>query len=102
MHSSYLVGLPRKFVRAMAGFPQQGGAYFIPRAAHTPPLDLQSQIWPWVEEWEERFRKRNVEGKSWAKGGINQGDNAAEGFLALLKHLRVVLLQDLAVLQLGK
>jgi hypothetical protein len=38
------------------------------------------------------FQKQNVEGKDWAKGGINQEDNTTEGFLALLKHLRIVLL----------
>jgi hypothetical protein len=55
----------------MAGFPQQGETYFIPWAAHTPPPDLRSQIWLWIEEWEERFWKWNVERKGWAKGGIN-------------------------------
>ena len=35
-------------------------------------------------------------------GGLDYDDSAARGFLALLKHLRVVLLQDLAVLQPGR
>jgi hypothetical protein len=32
------------------------------------------------------------------KGGLDEDDLAADGFLKLVRHLRVVLLQDLAVL----
>jgi hypothetical protein len=37
--------------------------------------------------------------KTWEEGGLDKDDVAGQGFLALLCHLRVVLLQDLAVLQ---
>ena len=63
-----------------------------------PPPELLQKIWPWVEEWEERFRKRSLR-KTWEEGGLDEDDVARQGFLALLCHLRVVLLQDLAVLQ---
>ena len=95
---AYLTGLPVKFLRQTAGFSSSGGAYFLPRASHSPPAELQLQIWPWVGTWEERFRQRAAH-QDWEAGGLDQTDVAGHGFLALLRHLRVVLLQDLAVLQ---
>ncbi len=93
-----MTGLPLKFLRRTAGFSSSGGAYFLPRASHNPPARLQLQIWPWIETWEERFRQRAAH-RDWQAGGLDQTDVAGHGFLALLRHLRVVLLQDLAVLQ---
>lgn len=95
--NAYLTGLPRKFLRTVAGFSSQG-AYFLRRAAFCPSLLLQQQLWPWVEPWEERFRRR-AEKKRWKDGGLDEDDMAGEGFIKLMKYLRVVLLQDLAVLQ---
>ena len=63
-----------------------------------PPELLLKQLWPWIEYWEERFL-RHAEGKHWAKGGLDADDMAGQAFLHLLKHLRMVLLQDIAVLQ---
>lgn len=37
--------------------------------------------------------------KSWQEGGLDKDDVAAKGFLAVLEHLKIVLLQDLAMLQ---
>ena len=42
------------------------------------------------------------QGKLWSEGGLDQEDLALEGFIKLMKYLRVVLLQDIAVLQGGK
>jgi hypothetical protein len=39
------------------------------------------------------------QGKVWSEGGLDQEDLALEGFIKLIKYLRVVLLQDIAVLQ---
>ena len=98
MVDAYLSHLPKKFMRRVAGFTSEEGGYFLPRAQVSPPPELLQKIWPWVEEWEERFRKRSLR-KTWEEGGLDEDDVAGQGFLALLCHLRVVLLQDLAVLQ---
>ncbi|KNB18705.1 hypothetical protein FOXG_16147 [Fusarium oxysporum f. sp. lycopersici 4287] len=72
--------------------------YFLARAAHEPPYVLQKQLWPWIEEWEPRFEAR-ARRQCWAEGGLDDDDLAADGFLKLMRRLRIVLLQDLAVLQ---
>jgi hypothetical protein len=95
---AYLTHLPREFMRVVAGFSTSSGDYFLARAAHEPPHALQKQLWPWIEEWEPRFEAR-ARRCSWAQGGLDEDDLAADGFLKLLRHLRIVLLQDLAVLQ---
>jgi hypothetical protein len=95
---AYLTHLPRQFMRVVAGFSGSTGDYFLPRAAHEPPLLLQKQLWPWIEEWELRFEAR-ASRKSWAQGGLDEDDLAADGFVKLMRRLRTVLLQDLAVLQ---
>ena len=41
-------------------------------------------------------------GEAVGRGGLDQEDLALEGFIKLMKYLRVVLLQDIAVLQGGK
>ena len=95
---AYLTHLPREFLRIVAGFSSSSGDYYLARAAHEPLYTLQKQLWPWIEEWEPRFEAR-ARRCSWAQGGLDEDDLAADGFLKLLRHLRVVLLQDLAVLQ---
>jgi hypothetical protein len=61
-------------------------------------VQLQLLIWPWIEVWQARFQLKAA-GKGWTAGGLDETDVAGHGFLALLQHLRIVLLQDLAVLQ---
>jgi hypothetical protein len=95
---AYLTHLPRQFMRVVAGFSASAGDYFLARAAHDPPVMLQRQLWPWIEEWEPRFEAR-ARRLSWAQGGLDEDDLAADGFLKLMRRLRIVLLQDLAVLQ---
>ena len=95
---AYLTHLPRQFMRIVAGFSSTPGDYFLPRAVAEPPAALQRQVWPWVEEWEPRFEAR-ARRCQWAQGGLDEDDLAGDGFLKLLRRLRVVLLQDLAVLQ---
>ncbi|KAM4061819.1 centromere DNA-binding protein complex CBF3 subunit, domain 2 domain-containing protein [Hirsutella rhossiliensis] len=96
---AYLTHLPRQFMRIVAGFSASPGDYFLARAAHEPPYVLQKQLWPWIEEWEPRFEAR-ARRQCWAEGGLDDDDLAADGFLKLMRRLRIVLLQDLAVLQL--
>ena len=92
------MGLPVKFLRVAASFHTMQGGYHLRRAALFPPRSLLLQIWPWLKGWNEHFRCR-IEKKQWKEGGLDEDDLAGQGFLRLLKHLRVVLLQDLAVLQ---
>ncbi|KAJ6437110.1 High-osmolarity-induced transcription protein 1 [Purpureocillium lavendulum] len=95
---AYLTHLPRQFMRIVAGFSASPGDYFLARAAHEPPYVLQKHLWPWIEEWEPRFEAR-ARRQCWAEGGLDDDDLAADGFLKLMRRLRIVLLQDLAVLQ---
>ena len=95
---AYLTHLPRQFMRIVAGFSATQGDYFLPRAVYEPPVALQRQLWPWVEEWEPRFEARSRR-RRWAQGGLDEDDLAGDGFLKLMRRLRIVLLQDLAVLQ---
>ncbi|RKK17798.1 hypothetical protein BFJ65_g8123 [Fusarium oxysporum f. sp. cepae] len=90
--------LPRQFMRIVAGFSASPGDYFLARAAYEPPYVLQKQLWPWIEEWEPRF-EACARRQCWAEGGLDDDDLAADGFLKLMRRLRIVLLQDLAVLQ---
>src|SRR5436190_23781861 len=98
---AYLTGLPLEFLRSAAGFMTAIGAYFIPRAHHQPSKDLQEKIWLWLSGWEQRFAAA-AQGKSHADGSLDEDDLAGLGFLRLLRQLRIVLLQDIAVLQQGK
>ncbi|RKK08421.1 hypothetical protein BFJ66_g16708 [Fusarium oxysporum f. sp. cepae] len=95
---AYLTHLPRQFMRIVAGFSASPGDYFLARTANEPPYVLQKQLWPWIEEWEPLFEAR-ARRQCWAEGGLDDDDVAADGFLKLMRRLRIVLLQDLAVLQ---
>jgi centromere DNA-binding complex CBF3 subunit-like protein len=99
MVRAYLLGLPLKFMRCVAGFSKEPGQYHLPRAAIEPPEVLQREIYPFVEEWRRRFHARTTRKKSWAQGGLDDDDQAGLAFLTLLERLRVIVLQDLAILQ---
>jgi hypothetical protein len=88
MIGCYLNALPRKYMRMMAGHPQQKGCFEIRRAGATPPNSLLSMIWPQLDRWKGRF--------GLAPGQTN--DLAAMGFTNLLLYLREVILQDSVVL----
>ena len=47
MHKGYLTGLPREFMRGMAGFQaEHAGTYFISRGQVQPPNELLQMIFP--------------------------------------------------------
>lgn len=100
MAGAYLSNLPIKFLRKMAGFSSTEGGYFVARAEQPPPDVLLQQIFPWLSKWELKFLRAAKHKKS-SQGGLGQIDLAGSGFLKLLKHLRTVLLQDLAIFQPG-
>lgn len=81
----------------MAGFPSQSGAYFLPRAQERPPEALIRKVFPWANEWEERFFER-TRLKSYEQGGLDDDDIAGRNFLDLIKTCREVILQDCACL----
>ncbi|KAE8217270.1 hypothetical protein CF319_g8604 [Tilletia indica] len=86
----YLTGIAVAPVRALAGFSAEGGDYYLPRTLLEPPASLSDQLWPQATREEANVRERH------ANGG--QTDQAALSFLELIKWLRIVLLQDAALL----
>lgn len=81
-------GLSNPAMRAMAGFPHDDKVFYLPRASLEPPQYLQQQIFPELDEWIERHTE-----------GIDCDRNfALNGYFRLLKWLRVVIIQDAAVL----
>lgn len=86
MTSNYLTALPRKFMRAMAGFRIEG-TYHIKRAEVTPPDLLAKEIFPEVDRW-----------LSFVESRRDRADLAAQGFLRLVSYLKIVFLQDSAIL----
>jgi Centromere DNA-binding protein complex CBF3 subunit, domain 2/Transcriptional activator of glycolytic enzymes len=99
MSTAYLSQLPREWIRTTAGFSATPGNYHLRRAAVEPPTGLKSQIWPWVDHWLARYRASIVSNRSFVNGGLDDCDQAGRQFLELLAWLRVILLQDAAVLQ---
>jgi hypothetical protein len=88
MENCYMSSLPREAIRALAGFDPQNPQYYLKRAAVTPSETLQRQIFPEIEVWLEKLYKGEIE-----------SNIAAGGFLDFLKYLRVVILQDSAILK---
>ncbi|CAD6962168.1 unnamed protein product [Tilletia laevis] len=86
----YLTGIAVQPVRALSGFNIEGGDHYLPRTILDPPTTLASKIWPQIETSETAVRARH------ASGG--QKDEAALAFLEVMRWLRVVLLQDAALL----
>jgi hypothetical protein len=99
MTGAYLTNLPMKFIRSVAGYSHRGVAIHLPRAEPAVPENLKQQVWPWIEEWLERFERFRATKASFNQGGLDEEDHAGSLFLDLLKRLRVVLFQDLAILQ---
>ena len=94
--SVYLSHLPRRFMRAIAGWPQEGKGYFLPRAQETPEEALCSRIWPGVDVWMERMEAYDPDRDD---NEVVRHDLAGTGFLRLLRVLRVILLQDSVILR---
>jgi len=76
LNTSYLSRLPRNFI----GHPKIAHAYFLKRGAAQPPPSLTSLVWPCTA------------------GQIKNPDLTGKFFCELLKSLRIVLLQDAAIL----
>ena len=88
MVTSYLAHLPRAFMRAVAGHSKEPGTYFLRRGVITPPESLLRIVWPWVDLALSAYQRKE----------ISNPDLTGKQFLELLKALRVVFLQDSAIL----
>lgn len=89
MSNAYLSSFPRSAIKALAGFDVNFQAnYYLPRAKEEPSEGLTSQVWPQLDAWLQRFEE-----------GTNEPDLAGQGFLKLMKRLRIVVLQDSALLR---
>jgi hypothetical protein len=89
MTGCYLNSLPRRFMRRMAGHPEQMGCFEIRRASIEPPEELLHLIWPELDQWKGKF------------GSLDDQihDLSASGLVDLLVYLRVVILQDSVILR---
>ena len=96
MTGVYLSYLPRGFMRSIAGWPQQGKGYFLPRAQEIPDEALCRRIWPETDIWLERMEAYHPDRTD---NEVVRLDLAGSGFLRLLRALRVILLQDSVVLR---
>ena len=92
MSNVYLSGLPREFIRTMAGFRRQG-SFYCARADVVLPQEVSQHVFPDVEGWLACFD--GVEGCE-----TLESDLAGQGFLKLLQELRIIFLQDSAILRL--
>ncbi|GMF16668.1 unnamed protein product [Phytophthora fragariaefolia] len=81
MEGCYLTSLPKKAMRALAGFPTKGGSYWLHRACVVPSKQLQHLVFPEVEKAEVVI------------AASKKPEIAAGAFLKMLKHLRVIFLQ---------
>jgi hypothetical protein len=90
MERHYLSALPRKGMRAMAGFTDfsKPGFYYLKRDLLEPPQSLKSQIFPQLEDWLSRYENDEC-----------QQTLSCLGFLNLLKYLRTTILQDSVILK---
>jgi len=99
MSTAYLSHLPYEFMRVAAGFLHASGNYHLKRATVQPLAALLRWIWPWVDTWLERYCVSITTQKFFMNGGLDDCDITGKQFLELLKWLRIVFLQDAAVLQ---
>ena len=73
----------------IAGFSdERAGLYYLKRAIAEPPQSLQRHVWPWLDEAAQMY----------ALGYASGQGSDLDQFVKLLLELRVVLLQDSALL----
>lgn len=51
LSASYLIALPREGMRVLAGFPKDGGGFYIPRATVKVPSALAEAVFPGAKAW---------------------------------------------------
>lgn len=99
MTGVYLSYLPRGFIRSIAGFPQEGKSYFLPRAQETPEEALYTQIWPETDVWLQRMEAYHPDRTD---NEVVRLDLAGSGFLRLLRALRLCIFEVLTLCRLAQ
>ncbi|KAK1946458.1 hypothetical protein P3T76_002011 [Phytophthora citrophthora] len=74
-------------MRALAGFPTKGGGYWLRRATVTPSDKLQRFVYPDVEDAAAKLAQSSTR------------EIAGEAFVQMLRHMRVVFLQDSVIVR---
>jgi hypothetical protein len=96
MESSYLTGLPRQSIRFVNGFPGAGGQFWLPRDAIHPPDSLLSKVFPEVDvvlPLVENGYDSSMTDEVCTSSGYPR-TICGQGFLNLLKQMRVIFIQD--------
>jgi hypothetical protein len=83
----YLTKLPLRPMQVMAKHPERKGGYFCARGTEVPPVELQQLMFPFVE-------KSKIKMTALIANGIYSP--TAMGFINMLEHFRLVILQDAA------
>ena len=84
-------------MRLVAGFSQKSGQYYLSRATVQPPRSLTKRIWPWVDAGLAYYRA--IDHSKLDDFTQDCLDASARQFLELMEWLRIILLQDAAILQ---
>jgi len=98
---AYSAKMPLRAMQVIAGFSEHRGSHYNPRTVLDPPISLQKMIFTEVEAVEEKIdeqaRKNNHD-----EATTNDNNKAtAKAFLQMLKNLRRIILQDVAVMMIG-
>ena len=78
LEGCYLTTLPRKAMRALAGFRTKGGSYWLDRGVVMPPDALQHLVYPGIEDAERQLKTSG------------QREIAGHAFLKMLKDMNVL------------
>lgn len=73
----------------MAGFSRDAGQFYLVRSTITLPNELLVKIFPQVDYWLERIKKKEV----------LKASTVADGFLNFLVQMRVIFLQDSMIMR---
>jgi hypothetical protein len=84
----YSKQMPMKIIKSRGGFVKADHYHFNPRTAVIPSIELQRMIFPWIEEAKEKLLENDPQCQR----------RTAIAFLDLMEKLRIVILQDTAVL----
>lgn len=95
----YSTKMPLKAMRVAAGFEPERGCHYNPRTQVLPPDLLCKMIFPEVEDLEKQVMEyERLTGATLRTARSGAAKTTAKAFLSLLKFLRVVIIQDAALL----
>lgn len=94
----YSTKMPLKAMRVSAGYEQERGIHFNPRAQVVPPECLKSQVFPGLAVAEEKLATYERTTASLPRSKSAVAKSTARAFIHLLKSLSQVVLQDAALM----